>query len=101
MGTVALTEARFDEPGFYLDDPHTTFACLRREDPVHWYGDGPFWVITKYEDIRFISQHPELFSSTNIAILGDIIKIREDQPRPPRDAILFMDPPEHRLHRQA
>ena len=98
--TETVSEARFDEPAFYLDDPHATFARLRREDPVHWYGNGPFWVITKYEDIRFISQHPELFSSRNIAILGDIIKIREDQPRPPRDSILFMDPPEHRVHRK-
>jgi cytochrome P450 len=98
--TVSNTAMRFDDPAFYLDDPHATFARLRRDDPVHWYEDGPFWVITKYEDIRYISQHPELFSSSNIAILGDIIKIREDQPRPPRDAILFMDPPEHRLHRR-
>jgi cytochrome P450 len=57
-------------------------------------------VATKYEDIRYISQHPELFSSRNIAILGDIIKIREGQPRPPRDSIMFMDPPEHRAHRK-
>jgi cytochrome P450 len=99
--TAARTaEMRFDDPAFYLDDPHRAFAQLRRTDPVHWYGDGPFWVATKYEDIRFISQHPELFSSRNIAILGDIIKIREGQPRPPRDSIMFMDPPEHRLHRR-
>jgi cytochrome P450 len=101
MATAAPTaEMRFDEPAFYLDDPHAAFARLRRDDPVHWYEDGPFWVVTKYEDIRSISQHPELFSSRNIAILGDIIKIREDQPRPPRDSILFMDPPEHRAHRK-
>ena len=98
--TAPTAEMRFDDPTFYLDDPHAAFARLRRDDPVHWYADGPFWVATKYEDIRYISQHPELFSSRNIAILGDIIKIREDQPRPPRDAILFMDPPEHRLHRK-
>jgi cytochrome P450 len=98
--TASTAEMRFDDPAFYLDDPHRTFARLRREDPVHWYEDGPFWVATKYEDIRYISQHPELFSSRNIAILGDIIKIREDQPRPPRDSILFMDPPEHRSHRK-
>ena len=98
--TTSPLAARFDEPSFYLDDPHAVFAMLRRDDPVHWYGDGPFWVITKYEDIRFISKHPELFSSATIAILGDIIKAREGQPGPPRDTVLFMDPPQHLEHRK-
>ena len=98
--TTSPLMARFDEPSFYLDDPHRVFASLRRTDPVHWYGDGPFWVITKYEDIRFISKHPELFSSATIAILGDIIKAREGQPGPPRDTVLFMDPPQHLEHRK-
>jgi cytochrome P450 len=57
-------------------------------------------VITKFEDIRFISKHPELFSSANIAILGDIVKIRDGLPRPPRDSVLFLDPPEHLEHRR-
>jgi len=92
--------ARFDEPEFYLGDPNARFAALRATDPVHWYGDGPFWVITKYEDIRFISKHPELFSSAEIAILGDIIKIREGMERPPRDSVMLMDPPEHLEHRK-
>jgi cytochrome P450 len=98
--TATTIEPRFDEPTFYLDDPHRTFARLRREDPVHWYGDGPFWVITKYADVRFISQHPELFSSRKIAILGDIVKLRDGKPGPPRDAVLFLDPPEHLAHRK-
>jgi cytochrome P450 len=101
MATGTITaDQRFDEPDFYLGDPHATFARLRREDPVHWYADGPFWVITKAEDIRFISKHPELFSSSNIAILGDIVKIRDNLPRPPRDSVLFLDPPEHLEHRK-
>ena len=97
---ASLIDARFDNPAFYLDDPHGTYTRLRREDPVHWYADGPFWVITKYDDIRFISKRPDLFSSANIAILGDIIKIREGSARPPRDAVLFLDPPEHLEHRK-
>ena len=97
---VASIRARFDEAGFYVDDPEATFRALRHDDPVHWYDDGPFWVITKYEDIRFVSKNPGLFSSANIAILGDIVKIREGSARPPRDAVLFLDPPEHLEHRK-
>lgn len=98
--TTSPLTARFDDASFYLDDPHRVYAALRRDDPVHWYPDGPFWVITKYDDIRFISKHPELFSSAEIAILGDIIKDRDGVPGPPRDTILFRDPPEHLEHRK-
>ena len=30
---------------------------------MHWYDEGEFWVITKYDDIKYISTHPLLFSS--------------------------------------
>ncbi len=98
--TTSPLTARFDEADFYVGDPHAVYTALRREDPVHWYPDGPFWVITKYDDIRFISKHPELFSSAEIAVLGDIIKDRDGVPGPPRDTILFRDPPEHLEHRK-
>ena len=42
------------------------FARLRREDPVHYCGDsefGPYWSITKYEDVKHVDTHHELFSS--------------------------------------
>ena len=102
MGTAAMTtEARFDEPGFYLDDParEPSPACAVRTrcTGTATVRSGSSRSTRTSASSRSI---PELFSSRNIAILGDIIKIREDQPRPPRDAILFMDPPEHRLHRK-
>ncbi|HEY3669615.1 MAG TPA: cytochrome P450 [Acidimicrobiia bacterium] len=92
--------ARYDRAEFYVDAPNEQFAYLRQHDPVHWYEDGPFWVITKYEDIRFVSKHPELFPSSEIAILGDIIKIREGMERPPRTSLMLLDPPDHLEHRK-
>ena len=92
--------ARYDRAEFYVGDPNQHFADLRHHDPVHWYAEGPFWVITKYEDIRFVSKHPELFSSSEIAILGDIIKIREGMERPPRTSVMLLDPPDHLEHRK-
>lgn len=100
---VTIAAARFDDPAFYLGDPNATFAQLRDSDPVHWYDEGKFWVITKYEDIKSISARPEKFKSERIGIMMDLIAHREG--RDPQGyqtrGILFMDPPEHRAHRKA
>ena len=99
----ALSEARFDDASFYLGDPNATFRELRENDPVHWYEQGKFWVITKYDDIKMISARPEKFKSERIAIMMDLIANREG--RDPQGygarGIMFMDPPQHRAHRKA
>ncbi|WP_292991652.1 cytochrome P450 [Mycobacterium sp.] len=101
--TTTLSDARFDDASFYLGDPNVTFRELREKDPVHWYEQGQFWVITKYDDVKAISARPERFKSERIAIMMDLIAHREG--RDPQGyggrGILFMDPPEHRAHRKA
>ncbi len=65
------------------------FERLRREDPVHYHAAsyaGPFWSITRYEDIREIDQHHEVFSSEPSVTFaeGDVTQanfITMDQPR--------------------
>jgi cytochrome P450 len=98
-----MATARFDEAAFYLGDPNATFRQLRETDPVHWYDEGKFWVITKYDDIKSISAKPERFKSERIAIMMDLVAHREG--RDPQNygsrGIMFMDPPEHRAHRKA
>lgn len=94
---------RYDDPAFYLDDPNAAFRALREEDPVHWYDEGQFWVITKYDDIKSISAHPERFTSERIGIMSDLISKRNgvDPHNYGQRGIMFMDPPEHRSHRRA
>ena len=70
--TSAPSDARFDDASFYLGDPNATFAQLRDTDPVHWYEQGQFWVVTKYDDIKMISARPEKFSSERIGIMMDL-----------------------------
>ena len=44
--------------------PHELFRRLRAESPVHWCEMEKiesFYAITRHEDIRYISSHPELF----------------------------------------
>ena len=101
--TMKRLAERFDDPAFYLGDPHATYRRLRAEDPVHWYDDGQFWVITKYDDIKHISTHPLLFSSKEIAIISGLVDRRNGVPKPPMQenpAVMFMDPPEHGPYRK-
>ena len=48
------------------------FERLRKEDPVHYYVDaefGPFWSVTRYDDIVYVEKDPELFSSEPTIVL--------------------------------
>jgi len=77
--------------------PHDQYELLRREAPVHFQrepnGRG-FWVITKYEDLAYVSCHPEIFSSWMGG--GTIIEDYEGQDLAiARNLIVNMDPPAH------
>lgn len=42
------------------------FARLRAEDPVHFTPDsqfGPYWSLTRFEDVKYVDTHQDLFSS--------------------------------------
>jgi cholest-4-en-3-one 26-monooxygenase len=80
--------------------PHEMFETLRREAPVFWQdeSDGPgYWAITKYDDLKHISRHPQQFSSERMGTI-----IREPDPSTvefTRQIMLNMDPPRHRQYR--
>jgi cytochrome P450 len=46
-----------------VHDPYTYFGSLREEDPVHWNARDAAWLITRYDDVVWLTRHPELFSS--------------------------------------
>jgi cytochrome P450 len=52
-------------------DPYPYYAALRRESPVHQIVPGlPFYTVTRFADVLFALQHPEVFSSTAISGLA-------------------------------
>ena len=76
------------------------FARLRREDPVHYCADsefGPYWSVTKYNDIMAVDTNHQVFSSE--AGLGGITI-----GNPPEDfrlpMFIAMDPPKHDAQRK-
>jgi cytochrome P450 len=87
---------------FERAEAHEAFRILRREAPVHWnpgtqYFNG-FWSLTRYEDVLFVSRHPELFiSSKGISGAGlrDPSTVPNAQAEPGGVSIITMDPPRH------
>ncbi len=89
-----------DPDSFVHGFPHATFRRLRDTDPVSWWpehdGGKGFWAVTRYEDLLYVSQHVELFSSaqgiTLEEIEGDDFHLRRN--------MLEYDPPEHTRYRR-
>jgi cytochrome P450 len=73
------------------------FERLRAEDPVHYAVDeevGPYWSVTKYNDIMAVDTNHEVFSSEPAITAFD----PEDDFRLPM--FIAMDPPKHDAQRK-
>ncbi|RXH26133.1 cytochrome P450 [Bradyrhizobium nanningense] len=76
------------------------FDRLRRDDPVHYCKDsmfGPYWSVTRYNDIMEIETNHSVFSSASS--LGGIT-IRDIDPDLRRESFISMDPPRHAAQRK-
>jgi cytochrome P450 family 142 subfamily A polypeptide 1 len=57
---------------------------LRENDPVHWSERSGLWVITKFEDVSYVSRKQQIFHSGEGVRPGNPVKlplIDEDEPR--------------------
>jgi cytochrome P450 len=100
---ASLPLADFDpgNPELFRTDTHWPyFDRLRKEDPVHYCRDsmfGPYWSVTKYNDIMEIETNHAVFSSASA--LGGI-NIREVAPNLRAESFITMDPPRHSAQRK-
>src|SRR5579863_4216406 len=46
-----------------IADPYAYYGRLREEDPVHWNEAYELWVVTRHDDLVWLTRHHELFSS--------------------------------------
>lgn len=88
-----------------LRNPHSIFARLRNEDPVHWSEPMSGWIVTGYDDATEILTDSEVFSAERLT------SVRKHLPNTAQDAaseilrwlnhwMVFRDPPDHtRLRR--
>ena len=83
-------------PDFYAGDPYPAYRELRATAPVCWNDVTKFWALLKYEDIRFVSSSPTLFTSTKGITIPDLA-----MPSPVQEgSLIFSDPPRHRQLRK-
>ncbi|MGQ4333234.1 cytochrome P450 [Streptomyces hayashii] len=90
--------------------PLPEFAAARQAEPVRWipqagnvagFRDEGYWAVTRHADVRYVSTHPELFSSyLNTAIIRFNEHIERASIDAQRFILLNMDPPEHTRVRQ-
>ncbi len=83
-------------PDFYAGDPYPAYRELRAKSPVCWNDVTNFWALLKYEDIRFVSSNPAMFSSTKGITIPDPAIASPVQ----EGSLIFSDPPRHRQLRK-
>ncbi len=74
-------------------DPVPFYEALRSGCPVatfEGFGKGT-WIVSRFEDVRYVLRHPEIFSSNIVAV-----DIGQDRPLIP----LQVDPPDHAKYRR-
>ena len=86
-------------------DPFPAFARLRAEDPVHWSPAMKAWIVTRYDDVKWVALNTAQLSADRLRPFfradpegrrGDI----ENLMRYLTLWMVFRDPPEHtRLRR--
>ena len=87
------------DPSLYETDSwRPIFARLRSEAPVHYCADspfGPYWSITRFEDIMAVDSNHQSFSSIGGVSIGD----RKPDFEAPN--FISMDPPKHDAQRMS
>jgi len=96
-----LKDFHVGDPVLFQTNSHWPyFERLRREAPVHFCPDsefGPYWSVTKYNDIMAVDTNHGVFSSDSA--LGGIT-IRDAKPELRRPSFISMDPPRHDVQRK-
>ena len=99
VSTLAIADIDVSNPFLFRQNRwQSYFKRLRDECPVHYQKNspfGPFWSITRYQDIMFVDKHHDLFSAEPIISIGgqpDGLAI---------ETFIAMDPPKHDAQRLA
>ena len=96
---IPLEDYNVSDPNLFLNDTFWGyFERLRKEDPVHYCKDsmfGPYWSITKFNDIMEIEKNHQSFSSEGGITLGD----RAEDFKTVN--FISLDPPRHDVQRKA
>ena len=99
--SMPLADIDLSQASLYASDAiHPYFARLRRDAPVHYCAEsstGPYWSVTRFDDIKHVDTHHQLFSSE---IGGISIAELEHEEHVQLDNFIAMDPPKHTQQRK-
>ncbi len=91
--SMPLSHFNMARSGYYLNNTYGPyFERLRRDAPVHYCAEsryGPYWSVTRFEDIKFVDSQHQLFSSE------PFIGIDDQDPDFDLPMFIAMDPPKH------
>ena len=100
VNEIPLQDLDPSHPALFSNATHWDhFARLRKEDPVHFSDtgpSGPYWSVTRYEDIMNVDKNHQIFSSQSR--LGGITlggATREDDDQFALPMFIQMDQPKH------
>lgn len=103
--TIPLDRINVSDPQLFAQDAlHPYFERLRKDCPVHFCPDslyGPYWSITKFNDIMAVDMNHKVFSSdhTNGSFVLDDTTLNPVEGGIYLPNFLGMDPPMHDIHR--
>ena len=100
--SIPIEDINLSDPDIFQQDAHWGyFERLRREDPVHYCREskfGPFWSVTKYNDILYVEKNHQIFSSEGGITLGAPVTVPEEKVMN-TPMFIAMDPPKHDIQR--
>ena len=96
---IPLEDIDMSDPSLYETENHWAFfERLRKEAPVHYCKDsafGPFWSVTKFDDITEVDKNDQIYSSEPAIVIGDNPEDFQ------LDMFIAMDAPKHDDQRKA
>jgi len=100
--SIPLADINVAQPRLFQLNAHWRyFERLRQEDPVHYCAEsdfGPYWSVTRFNDIMHVDTNHAIFSSEGGITLGPPVDLPEEQQmRTPM--FIAMDPPKHDVQR--
>jgi cytochrome P450 len=97
--SIPLEKIDVSDPELFETDTHWGyFERLRKEDPVHYCAEsefGPFWSVTRYDDIVHVEKNHQIYSSARSIFLSD-----PEPDFPLEGGFITMDGPKHDAHRK-
>ena len=97
---------RAEDPRFYDDGQFAVYNRMRAEAPAYHYPPLDVFLLTRMDDVRYVSTHPELFSNASGLTLNQLRMARDGANtaferfnEPDGELVITKDPPRQRALR--